>query len=143
MNNIPATYACQKKTRSSFHNRFDWLSECLYCGGECDVSRDPNYPKRWKLAYLVRQTEEQKNKCIGGKPRTMKCMIKANSQERADKWAWQTTPRRHKERMLKFIFWNIITNTCRRNEMWPLSAMGFSEADGTVLATSWGAIKAI
>lgn len=43
---------------------FDFKANCLYCGQECCVDKDPRHPDRWEPAFLCRSTHsehEQKN----------------------------------------------------------------------------------
>jgi len=44
---------------------FDWLRQCFYYRGSCNVDQDLKNPNRWIPSYLVRETEE-KHKKEGG-----------------------------------------------------------------------------
>ena len=44
-----------KKLRRS-HTSFDFFTQCLYCGEQCDLSKDSKHPDRWRPAYICRST---------------------------------------------------------------------------------------
>ena len=75
-----------KRTRSSMGDPFDWLSQCFYCGKRCDVFPDSKHPDRWNPAYLIRETEMKTTTDGTAKKDTLETRIKAQCNERGDKW---------------------------------------------------------
>ena len=65
---------------------FDWLHQCLYCGGPCNIVKDSKHPNWWNPAYLVREVEK---KASDGpeKAESIEKKIKEKCYERADEWA--------------------------------------------------------
>ena len=76
----------EKRTRSSMEHSFDWLHQCLYCGGPYNAVKDSRHPNRWNPAYLVREVEK---KASDGseKAESIEKKIKDKCYERADEWA--------------------------------------------------------
>ena len=65
---------------------FDWLHQCLYCGGPCNIVKDSKHPNRWNPAYLVREVEK-KTSDGSEKAEFIEKKIKDKCYERADEWA--------------------------------------------------------
>ena len=57
----PRTVEPKKKVRRSLVP-FDFKTQCIYCGGHCEIEKDPKNPSRWKPAYLYRTTKSKTNK---------------------------------------------------------------------------------
>ena len=51
-----------KRVRRSEHPIFSFLQHCLFCGGKCDVVKDPKHPDRWCPAYVCREGETFENR---------------------------------------------------------------------------------
>ena len=37
--------------------KFSFLQYCVFCGGKCDIVKDPKHPDRWHPAYVCREGE--------------------------------------------------------------------------------------
>ena len=48
---VSNTHPAKKKLRRS-HTSFDFFTQCLYCGEQCDLSKDFKHPDRWRPAYI-------------------------------------------------------------------------------------------
>ena len=49
----------EKRMWSSMGHSFDWLHQCLYCGGPYNNVKNSKHPHRWNPAYLVREIEKK------------------------------------------------------------------------------------
>lgn len=76
----PVSKPPAKKLRHS-HTSFDFLSQCLYCGDLCDLTKDPKHPNRWRPAYLCRSTVSEHDKTPYNQYLLEKCAA------RDDAWA--------------------------------------------------------
>jgi len=77
----------EKRTRSSMGSPFDWLHQCFYCHGPCNLDPGTRNPNRWVPAYLMRETEEKKDEHRREKIESIEKRIKDKCEERADEWA--------------------------------------------------------
>ena len=75
----------EKRMRSSMEHSFDWLHQCLYCGGPSNIVKDSKHPNRWNPAYLVREVEK-KTSDGPEKAESIEKKIKDKCYERADEW---------------------------------------------------------
>ena len=46
-----------KRARRSEQQFFSFLQYCLFCGGKCDIVKDPKHPDRWRPVYVCREGE--------------------------------------------------------------------------------------
>ena len=54
---IEDVMAKPKRPRQSEHLNFSFLQDCLFCGGNCDIVKDPRRPDRWRPVYVCREGE--------------------------------------------------------------------------------------
>lgn len=72
-----------KRTRRSELPNFSFLQNCIFCGDDCAVEKDPKNPSRWRPAYICRQVERI------GHIKSLKQEILDKCDERNDEWASQ------------------------------------------------------
>ena len=70
----------RKRLRSLQEKAFDFKLHCLFCGDDCNLSRDPRHPGRWREAYKCRKTVSSSDE------RPYKEYIQELCFERNDKW---------------------------------------------------------
>ncbi len=70
-----------KKLRRSGIPDFNFQTDCIYCGKECPLERDPRHPDRWKHAYQFREVEQS------GSNKTLKQKILDICDQRNDEQA--------------------------------------------------------
>ena len=85
----------EKRTRTSAGHPFDWLQQCFYCCGPCDISPDPKNPQRWVPSYLVRETESKKTEegNLVDLVDAIEIRIRNKCHERADEWSGEILER--------------------------------------------------
>ena len=54
---IEDVMAKPKRARRSEQQFFSFLQYCVFCGGKCDIVKDPKHPDRWCPAYVCREGE--------------------------------------------------------------------------------------
>lgn len=83
---LPVSKPPAKKLRRS-NSSFDFLSQCLYCGKKCEISKDTKHPDRWRPAYICRSTVSEHDRTPYNQYVLHKCS------EREDGWAEEVRSR--------------------------------------------------
>ena len=82
----PVSKPPAKKLRRS-NTSFDFFSQCLYCGEQCEISKDPRHPDRWRPAYMCRSTVSEHDRTPYNQYILHKCS------DREDVWAEEVRSR--------------------------------------------------